>query len=734
MKPSIAFLAVCLAALPLQRADAQNARPTSRSPLTLERLTSGSAFTGTSPGAVTWTADSRELLFLWNPPGAAGRTLWRVGRNDSVASRVLAAGNTASVGTFLVSPDDASIVFLQNGALWRVPRTGGVPAAVTRDAGGFSQMQFSPDGSHIAFLRDGDLWLLAMSSGQATRVTNVSVPAIGSVPLGTYFRRDAEIGSATWGGGAPTLAWSPDSRTIAVHYVDRRAVPSFAMPYYLGDTVLLNRVRRGAPGETNEVRKVGLVDVGSRALRFVELPDSSSTRVVTFAWSSRGELLIDRESDDAIVRTLTLVAPGAATEALRPRTLWQDARDTRIYNDVTSVWSADGRSVLLTSDLDDRYRVYRVTPGDSVPVALTTASADVAGAAIPRAGTGSIDYLSTAPRPSERHLFRLPAAGGSARQLTTMAGAHQPTVSPDGRTVALVSSSDTSPNELYLLDTRAGARERRVTRSRPAVFAEVPWVSGTYVQFPSETDNAMLHARILLPPNLDTTRQYPVLFGPAYSNTARNRWGGQYGMLQQFLAIEREYIIVQVDVRGSTGYGREFREQFLMDWGGRDLEDIESAVNYMKSLPYADPNRFGIWGSSYGGTLTVYALLTKPGLFQAGVAGAAATDPFFFGSDDVAIVRRPQSHPATFERGALQYAGNLRDHLLLIHGMQDDVVPISTSIKLAEEFMRLGKDFDFAFAPAATHGWTQRPYYARHLLGKLVQHFDRYLGPGGRAR
>ena len=203
-------------------------------------------------------------------------------------------------------------------------------------------------------------------------------------------------------------------------------------------------------------------------------------------------------------------------------------------------------------------------------------------------------------------------------------------------------------------------------------------------------------------------------------------------MLQQHLALDKGYIVVQVDVRGSTGYGREFREQFLMDWGGGDLEDLESAVTYMKSLPFVDKQRFGIWGSSYGGTLTVYSLLKKPGLFQAGVAAAAATDPFLFGSDDVAIVRRPQSHPAAFTRGAKQYAGNLRDHLQIIHGMQDDVVPFSSAVALAEEFMRLGKDFDFAFAPAATHGWTQRPYYATYLLNKLVGHFDRYVGGGPR--
>ena len=224
-------------------------------------------------------------------------------------------------------------------------------------------------------------------------------------------------------------------------------------------------------------------------------------------------------------------------------------------------------------------------------------------------------------------------------------------------------------------------------------------------------------------------KQYPVIFGPAYSNTVRNRWAGTIGLLQQLL-VQRGYIVIQVDVRGSTGYGREFREEFLMDFAGKDIEDLESAVNYLSTLPYVDPDRIGIWGSSYGGTLTIYSLFKKPGLFKAGVAGAAAVDPYFFGTDDVAIVRRPQSHPEAFKRGALQYADNLEDHLLIIHGMQDHVVPFKTTVVLAEELIRLGKDFDFVFAPGATHGWTRPNHYARYLFGKLLTHFDRYLGPG----
>jgi len=110
------------------------------------------------------------------------------------------------------------------------------------------------------------------------------------------------------------------------------------MPYYLGDTVQMNTLRRGAPGQANEVRKVGLYDVATRALNMVELPDSSRTRIVNFAWSTTGTLMIDRESDDAIDRTIHVLTVATPT----PRLAWQDRRETRVYNDIASAWSADG--------------------------------------------------------------------------------------------------------------------------------------------------------------------------------------------------------------------------------------------------------------------------------------------------------------------------------------------------------------------------------------------------------
>src|SRR5262249_2371422 len=153
-----------------------------------------------------------------------------------------------------------------------------------------------------------------------------------------------------------------------------------------------------------------------------------------------------------------------------------------------------------------------------------------------------------------------------------------------------------------------------------------------YRTFPSTNAGVPLHMRIVTPADMDPKRKYPVLFGPVYSNTVRNQWNARFGPLMQLL-IEHGYVLVQVDSRGSTGYGRAFRGKCRFGWGGRALDDYQDGVRGMKSLPFVEAGRIGIFGSSYGGLLTIFSLSKKPGLFQAGVAGAPATDPRYYGSD-----------------------------------------------------------------------------------------------------
>lgn len=685
--------------------------------LTLDELFASPQLTGTPPSRPVWAPNSAHIAFSWKEPGGPGRGLW-VASNDGQELRRYSDTTSAAVRD-LVWADAQTIISLRGEQLWQTSLHQEADRPLMSVEAGASDLSIAPGGQQAAYLHKGDLWLADFASQQNRQLTEIGIASLSSLQKGRYSRAEREIGPGIWSG--PTYKWSPDGKTIAFHLVDRREMRKVPFPDYLATETSPNEVRRGYPGDPNELRRVGLLDVASGKIRYLDLPEPQARQVIDFNWSADGALLVDIASDTAVERQLFVLAPGAG----QLREIWRGVRESRMYTSFGSTWHPDGKQVIFLSDLADRYGLYAIDAAaeGERPQLLTDPSYDVLSA--PIVAADALFYSGNGVNPYEQQVYRLKVSGGEPQQVTRLPGRNDGYPSPDGRHLAFMHSNDTSPPELYVMRSEGGAATR-ITHSPLAAFTARNWVAAEYVTFPSLVDDYQLHARILKPASLQPGKQYPVLFGPVYSNTARNRWAGSYSLVQQLL-VSKGYIVVQVDSRGSNGYGRAFREEFLLGFADQDIEDYASAVAYMESLDYVDPDRIGIWGSSYGGTLSVYSLLMKPGLFQAGVAAAAAVDPLFFGTDDVAIVRRPQTHPEIFERKALQYAANLEDKLLFIHGLQDQVVPFKTTAVLAEALIKQGKDFDFAFAPGATHSWSREQHYNRYLFGKLIEYFDRHL-------
>ena len=685
--------------------------------LTLDDIFATPKLTGTTSSGPAWAPNSKHFAFSWSAPGTFGRGLW-VANSDGKDLRLIS--NTASAAVRdIVWANANTIMSLRGNHLWQTRLPQGQDLEWMTVTAGAHNLSRSPKGNQLAYISNGDLWVADVTTKQNRQLTKIGIGSLSTLGKGRYNRPEREIGRGIWSG--PTYKWSPDGKTIVVHTVDRREMPKVPFPNYLATETNPNEVRRSYPGDPNEIRRVGLLDVDNGNLEYLDLPDPSANQIIDFNWSPSGALLIDIASDNAVDRKLFIVAPGES----QPREIWSGVRESRMYTSFGSAWHLDGQQVVFLSDMGDRYGLYTINPEkpNRSPQLMTDPSYDVLSA--PIITSDALFYAGNGVNPYEQHVYRLSRSGGKPEQLTRLAGRNIGYPSPDGQHLVFMHSNDTAPPELYALSSKGGDA-KRITNSPLPNFTARTWAAAEYVSFPSRVDDYTLHARIVKPSNMQPGKRYPVLFGPVYSNTARNRWAGNYSLVQQLL-VEKGYIVVQVDSRGSNGYGRAFREEFLLGFADQDIEDYASAVAYMESLDDVDPDRIGIWGSSYGGTLSVYALLKKPGLFQVGVAAAAAVDPVFFGTDDVAIVRTPKTQPEVFERKALKYAANLEDKLLFIHGMQDHVVPFKTTAMLAEELIKQGKNFDFAFAPGATHGWSREPHYDRYLFGKLIEYFDRYL-------
>ena len=696
-------------------------------PTPLEALFTQPSLFGSAPRQPAWSADGRRLAFSWAEAGTSRRYIWLVDASGENLRRLdKPTADSPAAREFVWRADRAALLTLQGEQLWQRDADSGASQMLHRVGAEAHHLALSPDGRQVSFLRDGDLWVFDLQSGSERALTTLGLPPLSEPPTGRYSRPEREIGPGIWGG--LTYRWSPDGRRIAVHVVDRRQMRKVPFPNYLAPETDPNPVRRGYPGDPNEARHVGLIDLQSGELSLLALNDPAANQIIGFSWSVRGDLLIDTATDTNTTRRLYLLRSGQDGPATM--LFWESPRETRIYTRFAAEWGPQGKDIIVLADREKHDGLYRLSAATDTPGSLERLDSgeyDVLGAPLVLADSGAVFFEATGGDPSQRQVFRRLPGATAAMQLTQAAGEHRAYPAPRGGAVAFIYSSDRSPPELYLLPA-AGTAAQRVTHSPPEAFAEFSLPESRYLHAPGP--DGELAIRLLLPADFDARQRYPVLFGPMYSNTVRNRWGPVYNRVQQLLT-QRGYLVAQVDMRGSSGYGRDFREAFLKDFAGEDIADVEAAAAYLKSLDYVDGDRLGIWGSSYGGTLSVYTLLKRPGLFAAGVAAAAAVDPHFFGTDDVAIVRRPQDSPGIFERRAVDLAAALEDQLLLVHGLQDQVVPFKTVATLADALIREGKQFETAFLPGATHAWSREPAYNRYVFQRLIEFFDRHLKPAG---
>lgn len=691
---------------------------------------------GTEPRGAAWSPDSRRVAFLWNDAGSNFLDVWMTDvetarplrltrlpsptiRNDlgtdTLVQRAAIAAelNSGASGVFW-HPDGQRVLFLHGGDLWSV-RPGSEPMPFTSIPGPKQRPSFSPDGRAFAWLSRGDLWwapLLGDSLGAPRRVTEL----------------------AGRGKSVESFAWAPDGSAFALIETDRSAIPVRGIPDYLGDETQLREVPRNYPGEPSESRRLGIVASTGGAVRWVDLGPEPMDLIFSYAWSPRGgQLLVDKSDLFVKDRRILLVDASNTTT----RVLLRERDSLNVTAEWRSVWSADGQGIYFTTDRASDYHVWYAPVNGNAPRAITSGEWAVFGSTLTPAGMIVVANLG---RPEERQLFRVPLAGGTATRVSLRPGTHTPAVSPDGRWAAVLFSSDTVPPDLYLTDLRvsrpSSTSERRVTTSAHAEFARYTWTTPRYVTFPSRADGATLHARLQLPPGYEPGRRYPVIMGSVYSNTVRNQWGGRnahplWGLDR--VLLERGYVIMAVDVAGSSGHGTAFRRRIRLDYGGIDVEDLHSGVEWLLAQGIADSARVGIWGSSYGGLLTTMSLFTKPGVYAAGIAGAPATNVFHALTGEQRVMMRPQEQRAAYiSASSHTKAAGMRDHLLLIHGMRDVVVLFKDSVWLTQYLMQLGKDVELLTLPDAGHGWDlEANYQTRYAFAKMLEFFDRHL-KGGR--
>ena len=233
-------------------------------------------------------------------------------------------------------------------------------------------------------------------------------------------------------------------------------------------------------------------------------------------------------------------------------------------------------------------------------------------------------------------------------------------------------------------------------------------------------------------------RRYPVIvdvYGGPEAQDVRRAWGSSSrsndGFFHQFL-VQQGYIVFALDNRG-TGYrGVRFETALYRRMGSVEVEDQVAGVEFLRSLPYVDGKRIGIFGWSYGGYMALMCAMQAPDSFAAAVAGAPVTDWRLY---DTHYTERymgtPQENPDGYAASTVMtHAAGLRGALLVMHGMADDNVLFTNSTALFKKLQDLGLPFDIMAYPGSKHGLLRDPRAGLHAYRMVKQFFDEKLGAG----
>ena len=320
-------------------------------------------------------------------------------------------------------------------------------------------------------------------------------------------------------------------------------------------------------------------------------------------------------------------------------------------------------------------------------------------------------FTANLKHPGIRHFYRLPAGGGQPVQITQADGGNEVTLSPDEKWLAIRHSTANRPWELYLQENKPGAQPRKITHSLSPEFESYPWRMPRFVTFEA-ADGETVYARLYRPEQ--PAQQGPaVIFvhGAGYLQNA-HQWWSSYSREYLFhnLLVDHGYTVLDIDYRGSAGYGRDWRTGIYRHMGGKDLSDHLDGVRFLTEKCGVSPSRIGIYGGSYGGFITLMALFKHPGVFAAGAALRAVTDWAHYNHGYTAnILNTPAEDSLAFVRSSpIYFADGLNDALLMCHGMVDDNVQFQDIVRLSQRLIELGKqNWELAVYPVESHGFVE---------------------------
>ena len=688
-----------------------------------------------------WTGDGAVLLLDERKP-AAERTFERLdpatGLRRAAVDRNLALSSLKSLAGETELPDalkwplsfDHSrelALYLFDGDIYLLELASSRFERLTRTAAPEVNARLSPDGRSVAFVRANNLYVMDVASRAERTLTSDGSPTVLNGVLSFVYWEEIfhHDDDGFW--------WSDDSQAIAFLRSDesRVDVATFTSFQPAVPEVITQRYPR--VGRTNPEVRLGIVDLRTGLTTWMEPPPAYEYVIgVTWRPDSRGVIVqtTDRPQERLDILLVSTPRDGSGTR--------------RLFTDFDAAWVNQKEiqflprgEMLISSERDGWTHLYRHDAGGSLVGPVTKGAWSVRGpsafyaapmgSAFVDAAGGWIYFTAMEKSPIERHLYRIKLDGSGMTRLTKEDGVHRISFSPNRRFYLDAHSSHAMPPSLTLHDAK-GALRQVVSQARTDFLAPFDLPPYELRTVPA-SDGYPLQARVLRPRGFDASRRHPVIlrvYGGTGVPLVKDEWD-RFALFDQLLA-QKGYVVASIDNRAATAASKTIENLSLKDeWGAHALNDLLDGVRWLKAQPWADAERFGIWGRSGGGYFTL-AAMTRSAEFKAGVSIAPVTDWRYYDTKSTeAYMRTPEDNLEGYEETNLvARAKDLHGRLLIVWGTYDDNVHPQNSLAFVDALIAADKDFDVMAYPMRKHGIDDRAAKA-HLFETMREFFKNYL-------
>jgi dipeptidyl-peptidase-4 len=520
------------------------------------------------------------------------------------------------------------------------------------------------------------------------------------------------------------IYWSPRGNLLAFYRMDQTMVTDYPITEWDEKPARQRLIKYPFAGDSSHQVQVGVYNLKTGRTIFLETGEPLDQYLTNLAWSpdekkiylvivnrtqdhlwfnrydantGRFEKTLFEEHDDRYVHPLNRMVFNPANAA---QFIWQSRRDGWNH-----LYLYDTTGHLLRQLTSGRWEVTRLEGFNP---------------------SGTRIYFEAADSPVTRQLFYVETATGKIKQLTRQDGIHLFTGNEQKNLFLVQFTSLKVPRQVTIVDGEGRLKKALLNAANPLQEFIPVDISVFTIKSQSGFD---LYCRLTRPSSLREGKRYPVVVyvynGPGVQ-LVQNQWPAGHELWYHYMA-QHGYIVFTIDGRGTANRGAAFEQAIFRQLGVAECEDQIDGVNYLKTLPFVDSTRIGIYGWSYGGFMTATLMTRNPEVFKAGVAGGPVMDWRLY---EVMYTERymdtPEENPVGYERSSvLNKVHQLKGKMLVIHGTDDDIVVQQHSMWFLKKAIEQGKQVDFFLYPGHEHNILGKDRI--HLLQKISEYFFSHL-------